>query len=189
VSKATFSYNTRTSAGSQFSSTPYIQFLGPTNFLSEGRDISAGIMATLWGGPPRNRGSIAGPGRKLLSSPKRSDRLWCPNNTKFSGYRSHFNHSLPYSAENKWSFTSASLSLPLWEPRYSVWVTDWAIEESEFDYRQGQQIHPVFCEMFKPTLGSHPESTPMRSPGPHAEKSGCDMLLTIRLHLVRRLRM
>jgi hypothetical protein len=91
-------------------------------------------MARLRSGPPRNRGSIADTGRKFLSSPKGSDQLWCPNNTKFSGYRSLFtleyNHSLPYRAENKWSYASASLSLSLWEPRYSVWITDWAIEQS-----------------------------------------------------------
>jgi hypothetical protein len=51
--------------------------------------------------------------------PKQHQIQWVPGALPLAD-----NHSLPYTAENKWSYTSASLLLPLWELNYSVWVTD-----------------------------------------------------------------
>jgi len=40
---------------------------------------SVGIVTCTWILRPRNRGSIAGSGKTLVSSPKRADRLWGPH--------------------------------------------------------------------------------------------------------------
>jgi len=46
------------------------------------RTCSVGIVATLWAGWPRNRGSILGRGLRFVSFPKGLDQFWYPNQTR-----------------------------------------------------------------------------------------------------------
>jgi hypothetical protein len=86
------------------------------SFFRLNQDSLVSIMNRLQAGKSRNRVSIPERDKKVLSSLKSPDLLWCPPTLLFSGYQRLFprykapehegDHSLPATAKvnNKWCF-------------------------------------------------------------------------------------